>query len=201
MIFAVVPAAGHSTRMGRPKLALPLAGGTVLERVVAALRAGGCDHVVVVLSPRVRALAPPAASAGAHVCLLPGDTPDMRATVEHGLRWLEWRFIPQPDDAWLLAPGDHPALDGGVVRRLIEAYAPGGHSVVVPTVDGRRGHPTLIAWRHVAGMRTHPAGQGINGYVRTLGEATLAVPVSDRGIVCDLDTPADYERLRARFGG
>ena len=37
MRFAVVPACGHSTRMGRPKLALPLGDRTVIERVVAAL--------------------------------------------------------------------------------------------------------------------------------------------------------------------
>ncbi len=34
MIFAVVPAAGRASRMGRPKLSLPLGGRTVLEHVV-----------------------------------------------------------------------------------------------------------------------------------------------------------------------
>ena len=34
MIFAVIPAAGKSTRMGRPKLALPLEGDTVLGAVI-----------------------------------------------------------------------------------------------------------------------------------------------------------------------
>ena len=38
MIFALIPAAGKSTRMGRPKLALPLGEKTVLEHVIAALR-------------------------------------------------------------------------------------------------------------------------------------------------------------------
>ena len=34
MIFAVVPAAGQSTRMGCPKLALPLEGNTVLGALI-----------------------------------------------------------------------------------------------------------------------------------------------------------------------
>ena len=38
MIYAVVPAAGRSSRMGRPKLSLPLGERTVLEQVILALR-------------------------------------------------------------------------------------------------------------------------------------------------------------------
>ena len=37
MTFAIVPACGHSTRMGRPKLALPFGERTVIEHIVAAL--------------------------------------------------------------------------------------------------------------------------------------------------------------------
>ncbi len=40
-MFALIPAAGKSARMGRPKLTLPLGGRTVLEHVVTALRRGG----------------------------------------------------------------------------------------------------------------------------------------------------------------
>src|SRR5918994_1608295 len=108
MTFAVVPAAGHSTRMGQPKLSLRLGGRTVIECVVSALRAGGVQHVVVVIGPHVGDLAAPATLAGADVCLLPEPTPDMRSTVEYGLRWLEQTHAPGPDDFWLLAPADHP---------------------------------------------------------------------------------------------
>src|SRR5207237_3552168 len=51
--LALIPAAGKSTRMGRPKLALPLGGRTVLEHVVAALRDAGVEHVLVVVGPHV----------------------------------------------------------------------------------------------------------------------------------------------------
>src|SRR6516225_8575191 len=120
MTFAVIPAAGHSARMGRPKLALPLGERTVLERVIDSLRAAGVEHVVVVIGPHVPQLAPLAQSAGAHVLQLAEETPDMRATAEAGLRWLEGRFRPRPDDTWLLVPADHPTLDPHVIRRLMQ---------------------------------------------------------------------------------
>ena len=79
MIFAVVPAAGKSTRMGRPKLSLPLGTCTILERVIHALRQGGVDHVLVVAAPHVGELASLAQSAGAHALVLP----DARVSRHH----------------------------------------------------------------------------------------------------------------------
>jgi CTP:molybdopterin cytidylyltransferase MocA len=196
MIFAVVPAGGHSTRMGRPKLALPLGGRTVLEHVVASLRDGGVDHVLVVVGPHVPELVPLAEAAGADVCRLPEATADMRATVECGLRWLEGLYYPWPDDAWLLAPADHPALDPGVVRALCECYeGRPSQSILVPVCDGRRGHPTLISWQHVPGILAHRAGQGINTYLQLHTSEIREVPVTDASVLHDLDTPEDYERL------
>jgi molybdenum cofactor cytidylyltransferase len=201
MIFALVPAAGHSRRMGRPKLALPLGGRTVLEHAVAALRDGGADSVLVVLGPHVAELAPLAERAGADVLSLPETTPDMRATVEHGLRRLEERFRPGPDDAWLLCPADHPTLDGEVVRRLGEARSSApDRSIFVPTFEGRRGHPALIGWRHVEGIRALPPGVGLNVYLRHHAPQTAEVPVASAEVLTDLDTPDDYEPLRRRFG-
>jgi molybdenum cofactor cytidylyltransferase len=200
MKFAVIPAAGKSERMGRPKLALPLGDRTILERVVAALREAGVEQILVVVGPHVPHLAPLAQLAGAHVLQLSEETPDMRATVLAGLRWLEERYQPQPDDGWLLVPADHPTLDPLVVRTLIrERAAARDHSIIIPTHDERRGHPTLIDWKHVAGMRALPAGSGLNVYLRQRAVETLEVPVDSPDILCDLDTPDDYERLRQTF--
>jgi molybdenum cofactor cytidylyltransferase len=202
MILALLPAAGKSTRMGRPKLVLPLGGRTVLEHAVAALRQAGVEHVLVVVGPHVPELIPLAKAAGAAVCPLAQETPDMRATIEHGLNWVEERFHPGPDDAWLLTPADHPTLDAAVVRQLGQARAAHpDRSIFIPVFAGRRGHPTLIGWKHVAGVRAHPAGQGLNAYLRLHGAETLEVPVTSADVLRDLDTPEDYERLLRTWRG
>src|SRR5712692_10383123 len=121
MTFAVIPAAGKSTRMGRPKLALSLGNRTIIEHVITALRRAGIKHILVVVGPHVPELVSLAERAGAHVHVLPHETPDMRATVEAGLRWLEDRFYPGDEDNWLLVPADHPTLDAAVVPQLLQA--------------------------------------------------------------------------------
>jgi len=195
--FAIIPAAGHSTRMGRPKLSLPLGERTVLEHVIAALREGGVDHVLVVVAPHVSELVPLATRAGAEACLLSDPTADMRTTVESGLRWLEEGYRAEPDDYWLLAPGDHPAFGAEVVRKLLAAAGRDGRSIVVPVHSGRRGHPTMIAWKHVAGIRALPANDGINAYLRMHSAETLELAVNEPGVLLDLDTPEDYQEMTA----
>jgi molybdenum cofactor cytidylyltransferase len=182
--------------MGRSKLALPLGGRTVIEHVVAAIRQAGIEHVLVVLGPHVAELQPLAEGAGASVHILPEATPDMRATVQHGLRWLEDHFSPDPNAAWLLVPADHPALRPEVVRQLLAArQGDPAHSIFIPTCQGKRGHPALIGWLHVAGMRALPADQGLNVYLRQHGEQTRELPIESPEVLLDLDTPEDYERL------
>jgi molybdenum cofactor cytidylyltransferase len=183
--------------MGRPKLALPLGGRSVLEWVVAALQGAGVQQIVVVVGPHVSELVRLAECAGAAVCQLDHETPDMRATVERGLLWLEERFHPGPAARWLLVPADHPLLDGRVVQQLLAARAANpDRSIILPTFQERRGHPVLIDWRHVEPIRRLPAGQGLNRYLRQCVAETFEVPVADAGILCDLDTPTDYEQLR-----
>ena len=185
--------------MGRPKLSLPLGNRTVLEHVVAALKVGGAERVLVVIGPHVPELVPLAETAGASVCLLEAPTPDMRATVQRGLAWIEKHLRPLPK-AFLLAPADHPTLDATVVHALCNSFhADPTQSILIPVHESRRGHPALVAWRHVEGIRALPADRGINSYFRDHSADVREVVVNNPGVLCDLDTPEDYERLHTKW--
>jgi molybdenum cofactor cytidylyltransferase len=193
MTFAVVPAAGRSARMGRPKLSLSLGGRTVLEHLLVALHDGGVGHTVVVIGPDTPELVPLATAAGATAHLLAEPTPDMRSTVDRGLCWLEENVLPRPADVWLLAPGDHPGISADTVRAVLAASE--RRSIVIPVCDGRRGHPTAFAWRHVPAIRALPVDVGINSFLRQ--QEVFELPVDDAGILTDVDTPEQYAKLSA----
>ena len=196
--FAVIPAAGRSTRMGRPKLAIPFAGRTVLEHVILSLRKGGVQRVVVVTGPHAPELIPLADAAGAGVLAIADSTPDMRTTVEHGLRWLQEHQSPQGADAFFLAPGDHPAFDASLVHRLCGAYFAAHSSIVVPVHAGQRGHPVLIAWRHVAGILAMAPHRGVNAYLRENSEQIHELETDERGVLFNLDSPEDLVALQCQ---
>src|SRR5262249_17728130 len=163
MTIALLPAAGQSARMGRPKLSLPLGDHSILEQVIRSFRQGGVSEVVVVLGPATADLTALAQRAGAIVLCLPEATADMRTTVELGLEWLEKQSAPKPDDPWLLCPADHPVLESLVTAQLLEAWKHRGSTqILIPTFDGQRGHPAAIAWSLRSALRTLPSGLGLN---------------------------------------
>jgi molybdenum cofactor cytidylyltransferase len=202
-LFAVVPAAGRSRRMGRPKLLLPLGGKTVVARLLAALdHPAVAGRFVVVRADDAELRAAVEAAGGAPV--VPTDDPlDMRASVEHALAAIAARCRPEEFDGWLLVPADHPVLEPEAVAAVIAAWraatAAGARDVIVPTHGNRRGHPTAFPWplaERVAGM---PADQGLNWLLRHGGVSVRELPVDTPAILTDLDTPTDYARLQARF--
>jgi molybdenum cofactor cytidylyltransferase len=181
--------------MGRAKLNLPFGSSTVLEHGIASLRDGNVDVVLVVIGSHLHELVPLAESAGAVSLLLQTPTADMRETLQVGLRWLDERHHPRAEDSWLLAPGDCPAFAAATVGKLLDIAAADCSSLIlVPTVNGRRGHPTLFPWKHAAEILRIPPGSGVDSFVRW--QTVREVPVNDPGILCDLDTPADYDQHR-----
>jgi molybdenum cofactor cytidylyltransferase len=200
-IYALLPAAGLSSRMGRPKLALPLGDRSVLERVIATVNAStAIQGTLAVLGPQVAGLKTRAENAGAWAFVLDHQTPDMLATIQAGLDWLARHKGPCADDAFLLLPPDHPTLREDVIDLLVSARSDNPASTIwLPTHEAKRGHPTLIRWSHVPAICALPIGHGLNAYLRGHADETMEVACTTSDILCDLDTPADYERLQRMY--
>lgn len=199
MIAGIVPAAGASRRMGRPKLTLPIAGTPLIVRVVTALRDGGVDVVVVVTPPAdvpgAMELIGAAADAGARLIVLPAETPDMRATVTVALNHLAAGPVP---DSILLTPGDNPGLTASLVARVVAHGRDKPQHMIVPTFSGRRGHPIGIPWTIAKTIPDLPPGMGINALLVARAEEVAELPMDDPGVLSDLDTPSQYEDWKNR---
>jgi CTP:molybdopterin cytidylyltransferase MocA len=121
----------------------------------------------------------------------------MRTTAEHGLRWLEERYRPQPEDAFLLTPADLPFLDAAAVEQLCETWRSRPRAtILIPRYGSRRGHPALIGWRHVKAIRGLTPGVGIDSYLRESADATIEVAAPEGSNQVDADSPADFAALR-----
>jgi len=195
MIAAIVPAAGRSERMGQPKLILPIDGLPVITRVVLALRQGGANPVVVVAPPRdspgANILIKEAGRAGATVIIAATRPADMRASFELGLSQLQGTASPS---AVLLAPGDSPGMTPGLVNQLVRHTESTPQSLVIPTYQGKRGHPIALPWTLALESRSLPEGVGLNALVALHANETVEVEVGEPGTLDDLDTPEDYQR-------
>lgn len=184
--------------MGQPKLLLDIHGRTVIRRLIDAFHAGGVATIYVLVRQSDTSLQAELADTGARVVLTP-DTPDMRASVAVLLGAVRLEHCPTPADGWLLAPADHPLLQPAVIAELLAARRPGQSEILVPSHNGRRGHPTCFSWDFAARVASLPDGVGVNQLLKDFAAHTRHVPVATPDILTDLDTPADLERLRDRF--
>jgi molybdenum cofactor cytidylyltransferase len=198
--FAIIPAAGNSTRMGAPKLLLPMDGGTMIEKTLAAWKASRVNKIVVVVRPEDEELAKVCRTHGAEVVVPLAAPPEMKDSVQYGLRHIERNLAPTADDAWLLAPADMPGLSPRIINALAAAFQSGEMSILVPTLAGQRGHPVLFPWSLAAEVFSLRADEGLN--VLRQRHESREVPcdsIESEGTAAfnDIDTPEDFQRLQS----
>jgi molybdenum cofactor cytidylyltransferase len=194
MIVALVPAAGLSTRMGRPKLLLDIQGRPLIQRVIRALVEGGAERVLVIAPPvpqegaiRIGELAK---DAGADVNHLATPTSDMRATIEAGLSSLG-HALPLPVGV-LIAPGDFVGMSAGLVTAVVERFLADPSRIVVPICQARRGHPLALPWMTAMAIRELPKHVGVNALLAAREAQLDRLEVDFPDLDADLDTPEDY---------
>ena len=201
MIAAVIPAAGRSQRMGRPKLTLPIQGVPLIARVILALRQGGAERIVVVVPPAFEdgsaKLVRIAKEQGAETIIPDFQPPDMRVSVEIGLQHLSRGIEPR---GVLVTPGDTPGIHAACVTMIIERWQFEPASIVVPLHQGRRGHPVLFPWSLALRIGQLPSGVGVNAMLAEHCDRVVSIDLEDPSILEDIDTPEDY-RFWAESGG
>ena len=191
--FGIVPAAGCSRRMGRPKLLMRWRDGTVIDAVLNAWRASRVDQVVVVVRPEDQALAAHCQRPGVHV-LVPSESPaEMKISVQLAIAHLQERCQPSDTDAWLLAPADLPELSARLIDHVLAGYQPSAPRIVVPRVRDRRGHPVLFPWLLANELDQLGPDEGVSVLVKR--HAPAEVDWQDDRMFADIDTPEDYRRL------
>jgi molybdenum cofactor cytidylyltransferase len=92
-----------------------------------------------------------------------------------------------------LLPGDIAHVSSAVYTLMLAADG----DIVIPTYRGRKGHPILLSRSVIPEILALPDDAILRDYVRARGYTTVEVP--DQGILLDIDTPEDYQAMRARY--
>jgi CTP:molybdopterin cytidylyltransferase MocA len=193
-VAGVLLAAGDGTRLGQPKATVELNGGTLAERGVALLRAGGADPVLVVTG------AVPVEIPGTRTVHNPDWPSGMGSSLAAALRALDAGGA--PDDladvsAAVIALADQPLIGPEAARRLIAAYRAGA-TVAVAAYAGKPRNPVLIAREHWPEVLAMTAGDaGARPFLRAHPDRVTLVECGDTGSPDDIDTPEDLARVRA----
>ena len=196
MSVALLPAAGASRRMGRPKLLLPVGGRPMVAGVVEALRGGGVGEIVLVTAPGDEALQTWARQNGVTVAINPDPERGMLSTIQEGIAALAGAFSGKlAGEILLISPADLPYIQAGTVAELLRKMIETGAPLALPAYHGKRGHPLAIAPGLVPEIDTLDPKIGLKQLRDRHEKDLLEIEVEDAGVIQDVDTPEDYERL------
>jgi molybdenum cofactor cytidylyltransferase len=181
MNVAVILAAGESRRMGEPKQLLPFAGKTMLQCVIDAF---DVDETLVVLGYRADEIAK--SIHGAKIVMNPSYKAGMFTSVQAGLR-----ALPSRTKLVLLGLCDQPRLQGATVTKLVREFT---GKILIPTFRGRQGHPLLFDARYVREILAMDATLTFKHFIANHPDEIARSPVTDEGVLVDIDDRAAYER-------
>ena len=194
-VWAVVLAAGRSTRMGRQnKLLSPIEGKPMVVRTVAALRKCALGRITVVLGHQAEKLRQALPARKLRFALNKQYREGMASSIRCGIAALDDNV-----DAALIVLADMPRVQPQTVASLIAALRPEeGRTIALPRYRGKRGNPVLFARQHFEELMALDGDQGAKELLVAHAEAVIEVAVDDPGVLVDVDTK---EMLRDMEGG
>ena len=184
---ALIVAAGMSSRMGDFKPMLNIGSISIAQRVVATFHQAGVEKIVMITGYNAVMLERHLSGNG--IVFLRNE--DYRTTQMFDSVCIGLRYLRDKCDRVLFTPVDIPLFTAATVRALMETDA----ELACPAVGEETGHPTLISASLIDAILSDSGDQGLRGALERCGAVMRRVPVDDRGILHDADTPEDYRAL------
>jgi molybdenum cofactor cytidylyltransferase len=187
-LTAIILAAGRSTRMGSPKPLMPLGETTFLGWLITAYRQLELP-LRVVLGPDWRNVTD--RQPVSVETLLINPRPELGPLSSLLIALAD---LPEGATGILVHPVDHPLVRLETLRSLAQLHGKRPDRILVPTFQGKKGHPTLFPSGVFDELQKAPLDQGARSVVYAEPERLLMFETDDPGILRNIDTPDDYAR-------
>lgn len=193
MISAVLLAAGESRRMVEFKQLLPFGDKTFVECCVDNLLASRAGEVIVVTGHRAADVQEALRDRAVRCVYNPDYRSGMSSSIKCGVE-----AISENARAVMIALVDQPQIGSDIYNRVIEAYEENRAIIVVPSYNGRNGHPVVLDSSLKEEILSIDPRRGLRQVVHAHATEVVHVEVSSDSILMDFDLPEDYSRVFKR---
>jgi molybdenum cofactor cytidylyltransferase len=191
-IYAIILAAGTSSRLGFNKLTVTIDGESVIRRSVKPFILEDITKVVVVTGHDHRRIENELEEL--RVCFVnnPRYKEGMATSVKTIMPFLEGA------DALLFHLGDKPFVTSHIIKTILNEYVISKARIIVPLHDGRTGHPVLIDTAVIrAEIGMLQGDKGLREVIEKYRRDVVFIQ-GDDGNLFDLDTIQAIDQLRER---
>ncbi|HEY2392647.1 MAG TPA: nucleotidyltransferase family protein [Candidatus Angelobacter sp.] len=190
----VILSAGASSRMGRDKALLPWRDGTFLSAAIRALQPA-TELVIVVAGANAPQLQPIVDTHAAFLVVNPDPQQGQFSSLQVGLQ----EVLNRGRDAAIVTLVDRPAADVETVQQMRSAFLLSDEQVwaAVPDYQGKHGHPYVIGREMIEAFLRAPTPSSARDVEHANQGHIRYVPVNDPLVTANVDTPEEFEKLRA----
>lgn len=186
-IWALILAAGESSRMGKPKMLLPFRGSTIIGTLITGIRNAGIENILAVIGAERENLPLLLQKFSVNFCFNNNYREGMLSSVKCGVK-----NLPADTGAIMVFPGDQPLIAPRTIQTIVKEYQSCNFGILMPSYNGRRGHPLLIDSRYLDEIETLDPDKGLRSLSALHPDDVFEIQVSDPGILKDFDTYEDY---------
>ncbi len=190
MIAGVLLAAGNSSRMGQPKALLPFNGVSFIDTILSNLNKAGCHPLISILGEKADLICKQT-DVDHFMCV---NNPHPEQGMLSSLQ-LAIRQLPAKVTGFILSLVDHPAVQADTYQALYKKALDNPERIIIPDFFGQHGHPVYFGRVFFEALLNAPAHLGARHVVESNRNRVIYLPVDDEGVILDIDTPEDYNRL------
>jgi len=184
-VSSIILAAGNGTRIGIPKLMLNINGVSYLTHIVNSLKQAKILNIVCVVNSDTFDWAKNNADDNIRIAINPDIKNGMISSIYSGLKQL------QDYKGIMIIPVDHPYVCYKTYSVLINAFQQYPDAIIKPSWNNKSGHPIIIPYKLTELIQNNDITGGLNCLIKQSGIKQIFIPVSDEGIVKNINTYDD----------
>ncbi len=179
--------------MGQPKQLLPLGSKPVIRHCIDSIISAGIQEIVAVVNARVQTDGHALSGLPVRVAINFNDASDMAASLRIGLQALDQSF-----SGVLVCLADHPLSSIATLKTLARAHIGSPDRIIIPSFNGFRGHPSLFP---LTILQEIFVVDTLRDIVKMDEGRVQVVDVPDEGVLFNMDTPEDYQKMLKQVCG
>jgi molybdenum cofactor cytidylyltransferase len=186
-IAAAILAAGQSSRMGSPKALILRRGVPALQHITDGLQDPRIVSRRIVLGTHADEIRKHVQDDPRNFLINPNWGQGQLSSLRIAIRSLD--ETRNEEDGILVWPVDHFLVSAATIGALIDGFLSTKKLIVIPTFDGRRGHPVIFAKELYAELLEAPLEVGARAVVRAHAPEVLELPTEEEAVVLNLNDP------------
>lgn len=188
IIYSIIPAAGKSKRMKINKYLLTLQNKSLIRNTIDNLLDAELNDIYLILGEN-SSIQSEVKDYKIHILVNNLKISEMADSIKIALN----NINASNEDGILITPADIPLVKIDTIKHIVKSFIENKDKIIIPIYKGRKGHPVIFPSKIIYDLFNENTLRDI---LKKHEYAIFYCKVNDEGILLDIDSIEDYERVK-----